>query len=347
MKILSLFTSGTALLLFGGQPSPAQNQPSPPPAPVASPATPPIPDGPPLETRVFEVMPDFLSKGSGPTDPADPFASDPRNVRPTYKTVLEQLGIEFTAPGSKVSHGPGRREITITNTKEQLDNVDSILNTGFGAGPPRQIQIHLEVFSLPPLTARKALMTNPKETGLYAWLDTELSKPDSSVKLERHSITIVRGGQRSKTEGINEITGATKFLTGPTPHSTSPSSSAAASTTFSIATPQAFVTRNAGDTFEVEMTLGDDGRSVDLNMAPETTSRLGIVKSGPPHDIPQPVYQTQKFAGQASGLIGQPMLISTFSPPVNTGVPGGHKEDRTWLLFVTVQEPEKFGRHGR
>lgn len=339
MKILSLITSGTALLLFGGQPCPAQNPQGPPPA--HSPATSPIPNGPPLHTQVFEVQKDFLSEQ---TDSNDPFAVKPP---PDWLEFLKQLGIEFTAPGSKVSRGPGRWEITMTNTKEQLDNLDSILNTRFGVGPPRQFQIHLEVFSLPSLTARKVLIANPKEAGLYAWLDAELAKPDSSIKLERRSITIVRGSYSSKTEGINEITHATKFLTGPTPPSINPPSSSTVTATSSIPTPQAFVTRNAGDTFEVELIYGDDGRSVDLNMAPETTRRLGMVKSGLHQDISQPVYQTQKCTAQASGFIGQPMLISTFSPPVNTGVPGGNKEDRTWLLFVTVQEPEKFGGHGR
>ena len=38
--------------------------------------------------------------------------------------------------------------------------------------------------------------------------------------------------------------------------------------------------------------------------------------------------------------VGQPALVSTFSPPTNTGVPGGNKSDRVWLLFVTVTRPQ-------
>ncbi len=351
MKILSFFAPGIVMLVLSCLPCRAQTPETPPPAPIPRSTTTPIPDGPPLQTRIFEVLPDFLSKGSGPSSPDDPFASDPPPVKITYKLVLEQLGIEFTAPGSKVSPGPGRWEITVTNTTEQLDNLDSVINTRFGPGPPRLIQVHLEVFSMPPLTARKALIAHPKESELHAWLDTGLAKPDSSVKLERHSITIVRGGQKSKTEGIDEIPRPTKFTPGQIQQNiTLPAAIASPATSVGNAifaprprtepTPQSFESHNAGDTFEVEMTLGDDGKSVDLNLAPETTRRLGIVKLGLREDLYQPVFQTQRSSAQASGIIGQPMLLSTFSPPVNTGVPGGNTVDRTWLLFVTVKELE-------
>ena len=352
MKVLSPSATGAALLLLSGLACHAQNPQAPPPAPVPGPATSPIPDGPPLETRVFEVRADFnfiTPHSSTDSAPIDPFSTQqPRpSVREDVKTTLIQLGIEFTASGSQVYRGPSRREITMTNTKEQLDNFEAVL-APMGAGPPRQGQVHLEVFSLPPLTARKALIAHPKEVELYAWLDAELAKPGSPVKLERHSITIVRGGQRSKTEGINEIPQATKFNPGPIPSSIGLPAAAATSSGNANSppwlgtgpTPQAFITRNAGDTFEVEAVFLDDGKSVDLNMAPETTRRLGTAKFGVRQDIYQPVFETQKCSGQASGIIGQPMLISTFSPPVNTGIPGGNKEDRTWLLFVTVKELE-------
>ena len=90
----------------------------------------------------------------------------------------------------------------------------------------------------------------------------------------------------------------------------------------------------------MELTFLDGLKSVDLNLAPETTRRVGIAKFGLREDVYQPIYETQKCSAQASGLIGQPMLVSTFSPPVNTGVPGGNKVESTWLLFVTVKEPE-------
>ena len=351
MQILSPSATGAVLLLLSGLACHAQNPQTPPSAQLPGPTTSPIPDGPPLETRVFEIWPDFLSKGSGQSDPNDPFVADSPPAKPTFKVVLEQLGIEFTTPGSKVIRGPGRNEITVTNTKEQLHNTETVLYQKFGQGPPRQGQVHLEVFSMPPLVARKSLLAHPKESDLYTWIEAELAKPDSSVKLERHSITIVRGGQKAKNEGINEIPHPTEFDPPAIPQNVSlPVAATSTTTPTNNATyapwprtepkPDSIEFRNAGDTFEVELTFGDDGKTVDLNLAPGTSRRVGIAKSGLQEDVYQPIYETQKCTAQASGLIGQPMLISTFSPPVNTSVPGGNEVDRTWLLFVTVKQPE-------
>ena len=228
--------------------------------------------------------------------------------------------------------------------------MESIL-APFAWKPVRQAQVRLEAFSLPPLTARKALIAHPKESDLYTWIDSELAQPGSTVKLERHSITLVRDGQKSKTEGIDEIPQATEFDPGQIPQSislpvgatstTSPSGHAVfAPWPRTDTTPQSFSARHAGNTVEVELTFSTDGRLVDLNLTPETTRRVGIVKFGLLKDIFQPAYETQKFAGQTSGAVGHPLLLSTFSPPVNTGVPGGNKVDRVWLLFVTVKLPE-------
>ncbi len=357
MKILSFFPPAIVLLTLGCLPCRAQTPEGPTPAPIPGPAASPIPDGPHLQTRVFEVRADFFAYAADPDQhatPVDPFAPDAPKQKPLaridYKTALMQLGIEFSAPGSAVSHGPGRWEITMTNTSEQLDNFESVL-TPMGTGPPRQGQVHLEVFSMPPLVARKALITHPKESDLYTWIETELAKPGSAVKLERHSITIVRGGQKTKTEGINEIPHPTEFDPPAVPQNVSlPVAATPTTTPTNNATyapwprtepkPDSIEFRHAGDTYELELTFGDDGKTVDLNVAPETTRRVGIAKSGLLEDVYQPIYETQKCSAQVSSLVGQPILVSTFSPPVNTGVPGGNKVDRTWLLFVTVKQPE-------
>jgi hypothetical protein len=321
-------------------------------------ATPPVPSAPAaatgeksqtLETRTFKVPPDFLSKGSGPAD--EPFASGTSGPppKPNAKTVLEQLGITFDTPGSTASFNPKISLLQMTNTAEQLENVETILSQGCHLVIPQGL-VHLEVFSLPPLTARKALIAHPKEADLYAWLDAELAKPVPIVRLERHSITFVRGGQEAKTEAIDEIPHPTKFDAPKVPQSIGLTVAAAPSAATGNATyapwphtgpkPDSFETRHAGDTFEVELTIMDDLKSVDLNLAPETIRRLGIAKFGLQEDIYQPIYETQRSTGQASGRLGQPILISTFSPPVNTGVPGGNTVDRTWLLFVTVTTPQ-------
>src|SRR5436190_8377294 len=75
----------------------------------------------------------------------------------------------------------------------------------------REAIIRFEVISLPPLTARKALIKYPKEPELYAWLDAELEKKESGVVLERMNALRVRTGQRSKIESIDENAYPTEF----------------------------------------------------------------------------------------------------------------------------------------
>jgi hypothetical protein len=345
MKTRIPFAAALAGLALGALPCPAQTPEATPPAPSA-PGTPPVESSQVLQTRTFKVPPDFLSKGSGPAD--EPSVSG-RPAKATVQDVLEQLGVEFNAPGSNASivTGPILRKIVVTNTQEQLDNTLSILPQ------PETVPqglVHLEVFSLPPLTARKALIAHPKEADLYAWLDVELAKPVPIVRLERHSITIVRGGQKAKTEAINEIPHPTKFDAPKVPQSISLPVAAAPTAATGNATyaswphtgpkPDSFEFRHARDTFELELTFLDGLKSVDLNLAPETIRRLGIAKFGLQEDVYQPIYETQRSTVQASGRLGHPILISTFSPPVNTGVPGGNTVECTWLLFVTVRPVE-------
>jgi hypothetical protein len=161
----------------------------------------------------------------------------------------------------------------------------------------------------------------------------------------------VRGGQKAKTEAINEIPHPTKFDAPKVPQSiglpvaATPTSAATGNATFAPwphtgPKPDSIEFRHAGDTFELELTFLDGLKSVDLNLAPETIRRVGIAKFGLREDIYQPIYETQRSTGQASGRLGQPILISTCSLPVNTGVPGGNTVKRTWLLFVTVTTPQ-------
>jgi len=339
------FAATIAVLALGGLACQAQTPEATPPAPNR--VTPQAEGSQALQTRTFRVPRNFLSIGA--TSGGDPF--DPNlPAEPTAKAVLESLGITFDAPGSKAIFFHKSAVLEMTNVAEQMDHMDELFGW-IGKNTVLQGLVHLEVFSLPPLTARKALIAHPKEADLYAWLDAEPAKPDSTVKLERHSISVVRGGQKAKTEAIDEIPHPTKFEAPKIPQSiglpvaTTPTSAPNGIATFAPwphtgPKPDSFETRHAGDTFELELTFLDDLKTVDLNLAPETSRRVGIAKFGLREDIHQPIYETQRSTGQASGRLGQPILISTFSPPVNTGVPGGNTAERTWLLFVTVTTPE-------
>jgi hypothetical protein len=74
--------------------------------------------------------------------------------------------------------------------------------TGVPNGP--DIMVRLEVFSMSPAAARGALKKFPKQTDLYAWIDTELSKPNSAISLEKVSLLRMPSGYRTKIELIAE-----------------------------------------------------------------------------------------------------------------------------------------------
>ena len=105
---------------------------------------------------------------------------------------------------------------------------------------------------------------------------------------------------------------------------------------YSTVTPRGFTFRNTGWTMEAEMTIGADGRTVDLNLAPEHVKIVSVVPQVPNGEITQPVFETYKLTTQVLTIMNQPTLVGTISPPVATGTSGANETNRTWLLFITV-----------
>ncbi len=131
----------------------------------------------------------------------------------------------------------------------------------------------------------------------------------------------------------------TPTLSGPRPAGSSPAGSVFAPWPYTTATPQSFEWRNTGWTMEIELTIADDGRTVDLNMAPQFVRLCGLESQSPSGEIVQPVFETSKIATQITTTFGQPTLAGTFCPPVDAGVAGGNKENVIRFLFITVTNP--------
>lgn len=81
---------------------------------------------------------------------------------------------------------------------------DDPLSGDDDSGTVKDCLVRMEVLALPLDSARRALRQFPKQADLYAWLSTEMKKPEAAVKLERMDVIRVRGGLRSKLEAINE-----------------------------------------------------------------------------------------------------------------------------------------------
>jgi hypothetical protein len=84
------------------------------------------------------------------------------------------------------------------------------------------------------------------------------------------------------------------------------------------------------------MTIAEDGKTADLNLAPEHVKIVSMVPQMPNGEITQPVFETYKLTTQVLTIMSQPTLVGTISPPVATGASGANETNRTWLLFITV-----------
>ena len=125
----------------------------------------------------------------------------------------------------------------------------------------------------------------------------------------------------------------------PRPAGSSPAGSIFSPWPYTTTTPHTFQFKDTGWTVEIELTMSDDGETVDLNIAPEFIRLCGLENQNPSGEVVQPVFETSRIATQILTKIGQPMLAGTFSPPVDAGATGGNLEKITRLLFLTVTDP--------
>jgi general secretion pathway protein D len=140
---------------------------------------------------------------------------------------------------------------------------------------------------------------------------------------------IVRGGQRSKIEIIREFPYPTEYDPPQIPQNfggglqvgggggVGGGGAGGGSFPVTPANPNSFQFRNTGVSMEVEATVGDDGYTIDLNLAPEVTEFEGFINYGSPiqttstnalgqsvpvvlteNKILQPVFATRKLSTQ-------------------------------------------------
>lgn len=103
--------------------------------------------------------------------------------------------------------------------------------------------------------------------------------------------------------------------------------------------PHSFEFRITGWTSEVEITIADDGETVDLNMAHQFVRLCSLESQSPNGEVMLPNFETSKMATQVLTKFGKPTLAGSFSPPVAVGVEGGNTVPTTRLFFITATKP--------
>ena len=189
----------------------------------------------------------------------------------------------------------------------------------------------------------------------YAEIEQRVGR--GSAKLEEMITVRTRSGQRAKVEGIAEKIYPTQFAIGTQKPAGAPTSAngkpgaegtsggtSSGGNSFPVTTvPSDFETRNAGTSLEVEPTLGEDDATVDVTVAPEIVTLLGMDTYGDPSKgIVQPRFMTRKLSTSISLKDGTTAFIGTVNPPHLSGVEGTTADKVAWLSFLRVEvEPVK------
>ncbi len=107
-----------------------------------------------------------------------------------------------------------------------------------------------------------------------------------------------------------------------------------------IAFPLVWESRNVGDTLEVEPVIGPDGRTIDLNLAPQSL-RFGGYEELPLEAgaVPtaQPRFHSEKVTTSLTLQSGKPVILTTATPALDLGLPPAASEMRILVVRVAVQ----------
>lgn len=190
---------------------------------------------------------------------------------------------------------------------------------------PKNIQVQVEFIELAQEALTKLLFLAEPKTSDAAPLRKQLQElvAKNEAKVLETQLVVSKSGQKSTTEGIHEFIYPTEF--------TSPGEeklpkekdkpSLMASFPAGVATPTAFDTRNVGSTLEIEPTLGEDDKTIDLRLVPELVWHTGNIvwlehkdEAGNVYQVQMPDIYTIHLNASVSCISGQYMLIAVVSP---------------------------------
>lgn len=173
----------------------------------------------------------------------------------------------------------------------------------------------------------------------------ELLVKDGKATIAETMICVTRSGQKAITESIEEFIYPTEYEPAEISIESSSKEKDAKEPAKEVVrdnatgpTPTAFETRNLGSTMEIEPTLSDDGKSVDLRIVPEMVHHVGnqiwAEWKGEHGNSPiqMPTFYTVRLNTAVTLATGQYMLLAALSPKNKDGFP-----DPTRKLMVFVK----------
>lgn len=198
------------------------------------------------------------------------------------------------------------------------------------AGSFSDLRVEFLLYAMDREAAQRILNESADSAQSHTAVRELLGKGEA--QLETLSSLVTRSGQRAVNEEIFEFRYPTEM--NPPNWSTPPHSPPVRLP----ASATAFATRNAGVTVEIEPVLGPEGRTVDINVVPQSVHFTGMlsVDGVAAKYPPQPLFTTRKVVTSVSSGSGVPVLLGTMSQPRDTGVNGRKDDGRTSLAYVRV-----------
>lgn len=215
----------------------------------------------------------------------------------------------------------------------------------------KEVSICYETFSLSLAMAAKLQREQLPDSELYARVLAAVEK--QTARQETFLVVRSRSSQHVTTANTSEQIYPTEFEPGKLPGSVAFSVTPSASVPdagkpgktpeppmfkglMTPATPTAFETRNTGVTLEIEQTLSDDNKSVNLRLVPEHVTPVGRVSFGQGVSTTEmAIFETQRCNTAVSLRINNPFLLSTMNRPKVSKV-DTDSANRVWFAFLTA-----------
>lgn len=204
------------------------------------------------------------------------------------------------------------------------------------AGPPpepklAQVQVEFVEMSHEALTKLLFLAkpTSPDATKLREQVQEMVAKNEATV-LETQ-LVVAKSSQKGTAESIHEFIYPTEWqppqLPGGVDAAKKPDPPVLSSAfPFNPATPTAYDTRNVGSTLEIEPTISEDGKTIEVRLVPEliwhtgnTTWHEGKDQAGNPYKVQMPDFSVVRLNTTITCVNGQYSLAGVLSPKNDQG----------------------------
>lgn len=190
---------------------------------------------------------------------------------------------------------------------------------------PKMVRVQVEYIEVPHETMTELLSAPRKSANDTELRDKlqELLKKGEAKMLETQMAT-ARSGQKAASESVHEYIYPTEYEP-PLPPKSDEDENAPSTFPMNPAIPTAFETKNVGSTLEIEPTIGENNKIIDLRFLPELVYHTGnvvwteITEGENNYKIQMPSFYKVSINTAVVLVTGEPFLAGAVSPKDEKG----------------------------